>query len=65
MRWNSTDGSTEAKGFWVANAKAMYEIIAGLKIEAGVNNVLDKNYELSDGYPEPGRTYFMNMRYSF
>ncbi|OPX95292.1 MAG: FhuE receptor precursor [Syntrophorhabdus sp. PtaB.Bin006] len=65
MRWCSSDGSTRAKGFVVANAKAMYEIIKGLKVEAGVSNVFDKDYELSDGYPEAGRNYFMNLRYSF
>jgi iron complex outermembrane recepter protein len=37
----------------------------GLQIEAGVRNSFDKDYELSEGYPMPGRTYFSNLTYRF
>jgi len=32
-------------------------------IEAGINNLADRNYALVEGYPEPGRNYFVNLSY--
>ncbi|OPY68188.1 MAG: Colicin I receptor precursor [Syntrophorhabdus sp. PtaU1.Bin002] len=64
-RYSSTNGVRIAKGFTVVNAKAMYEIIKGLQIEAGVRNVLDKNYTLYEGFPMSGRTFFSNLTYRF
>ncbi len=37
----------------------------GLSIEAGIRNINNKNYEYSDGYPMPGRTWFAGASYSF
>jgi iron complex outermembrane recepter protein len=31
----------------------------------GMENILDRNYQLSEGYPEPGRSAFVNLRYRF
>lgn len=64
-RWSSTNGVRVAKGFTLVNAKVMYEITKGLRMEAGVRNLFDKNYELNEGYPMPGRTYFSNLTYRF
>jgi iron complex outermembrane receptor protein len=64
-RYSSTNGIRVANGFTVVNAKAMYEIIKGLQIEAGVKNVFDRNYFLDEGFPMPGRTYFSNLTYRF
>ncbi|OPY80032.1 MAG: Colicin I receptor precursor [Syntrophorhabdus sp. PtaU1.Bin153] len=64
-RYSSSNGVRIAKGFTVVNAKAMYEIIKGLQIEAGVRNLLDKNYALYEGFPMPGRTFFSNLTYRF
>ncbi len=64
-RWSSTDGVRLAKGYTVANAKATYEIIKGLQVEGGVRNLFDKDYELNEGYPMTGRTYFANVSYRF
>jgi outer membrane cobalamin receptor len=30
-----------------------------------VNNILDANYSLLEGYPEPGRNYYTNLSYDF
>jgi len=64
-RFSSTDGERVASGYTVANAKAAYEIWKGLQIEAGVKNLLDKDYAFDEGYPMPGRTYFTNLTYRF
>ena len=47
------------------DTKAAWNIRDGLTFEAGINNIGNKNYELSDGYPMPGRTWFTNVRYAF
>ena len=68
-RYSTTDGASAsiARAFSVVNTKAMYKMnkVDGLTVEAGINNLFDRNYELVAGYPEPGRTYFMGMRYNF
>jgi len=35
------------------------------QVEIGGENLLDKNYAFFEGYPEPGRTGFVNLRYRF
>jgi iron complex outermembrane receptor protein len=38
---------------------------ARLNAQAGVKNLLDRNYFYNAGYPEEGRNWFLNMRYQF
>ena len=64
-RYSSSDGMQTAGSFSVTNFSATYEFVKNAKIEAGIANIFDRDYELSDGYPMPGRSYFVNMRYSF
>ncbi|WP_306607411.1 TonB-dependent siderophore receptor [Azonexus sp.] len=47
------------------NLKAAYHPTKALTLEAGVNNVGDSNYALSNGFPNPGRTWFTNVSYRF
>ncbi|MBL0244248.1 MAG: hypothetical protein IPQ22_09715 [Rhodoferax sp.] len=30
-----------------------------------MTNLTDTNYQLSDGFPNPGRAWFANLRYQF
>lgn len=41
------------------------KLYRGTDIQAGVHNLLDRNYLLVDGFPEAGRTSFVNLRYRF
>lgn len=59
------NGYTDIGGFMLLGAKAVWQPIKDTSLEVGVANLLDENYELSDGYPMPGRTLFANMKYSF
>lgn len=52
-------------GFGVTEAKLSYEINKNINIDAGISNIFDKNYFYTEGYPEEGRLYFANLRYSF
>jgi len=44
---------------------AVVPIRAGISLQAGVKNLLDRNYYYTAGYPEEGRNWFFNMRYRF
>jgi len=44
---------------------AVVPIRAGLSMQAGVKNLLDRNYYYTAGYPEEGRNWFFNLRYRF
>jgi iron complex outermembrane receptor protein len=64
-RYSTTTGSGIAKGYTIVNGKTMFQIVKGLMVEGGVRNILDKNYEITEGFPMAGRTYFANIVYSF
>ena len=49
----------------IANLKVAYEVVRGLEAEAVVRNITDRNYQLIDGYPEEGRSFFLGARYRF
>ena len=36
-----------------------------MSLQAGVKNLLDRNYSYTAGYPEKGRNCFFNFRYKF
>lgn len=59
----STSYGTVAGAFTVFNAGATVHIWKWFSAEAGVNNIADENYALTEGYPEPGRNYFANLIY--
>ncbi|SSY94432.1 Outer membrane cobalamin translocator [Aggregatibacter aphrophilus] len=61
------DGNNTVKlsGFGNTNAKVTYNVTEQFSVEAGVSNLFDKNYYYQAGYPEEGRVYFSNLKYSF
>jgi iron complex outermembrane receptor protein len=64
-RFSSSDGKRIAGGFGVANLKGTYQFNQAWSAEVGVNNLLDKNYMLVEGYPLEGRNYFANATMKF
>ena len=52
-------------GYSTASAKAAVTIHTGLDLEVSATNLLDRNYELSSGFPEPGRVGLVQLRYRF
>lgn len=60
----STSYGTRANGYTLVNTKASVRMIRYMQIEAGVNNIFDKNYALMEGFPEAGRNYFVNLVFS-
>jgi len=55
----------ELPGFGTVGVKASWMPRDGLGLDLGVRNVGDKWYELADGYPMPGRTWFVNVNRRF
>lgn len=47
------------------NLKVDYMIVRDWAVSFAANNLLDKNYELSAGYPSQGRNFLLSTRYQF
>ncbi|MFM9947241.1 MAG: TonB-dependent receptor plug domain-containing protein [Saprospiraceae bacterium] len=59
----STSYGTKAEAFTLANFALHSQIQPWLGLNAGVNNVFDKNYALVEGFPEEGRNYFVTISF--
>ncbi len=59
----STTYGTSTPEFTLVNTSASLRIWRWFSVEAGINNITDKNYSLAEGYPEPGRNYSVNLLY--
>jgi iron complex outermembrane receptor protein len=65
-RWTSdTAGKLYFKtgAFALAGILLDYRVADHFDINAGVKNLFDENYQLTAGFPEPGRNFFMQLRY--
>lgn len=47
------------------NVKVDYRIVRDWVLSFAANNLLDKNYELSAGYPSQGRNFLLSTRYEY
>ncbi|RYY03524.1 MAG: TonB-dependent receptor [Gammaproteobacteria bacterium] len=64
-RYTTTNGVQQTGGFGIANLKTGYRFAdEKLLVEAGVRNMFDRLYEYTEGFPEAGRTYFLQFKYS-
>ena len=64
-RWTvTTDGTRYYRtgSYAQASLKVEYDLTAAVSIGVGVQNAFDDSYVLSDGFPEPGRRYFLTAR---
>lgn len=67
-RWSSDrfeNQFTHVPGFGLLNLNVEYELSSRASVTVGVRNLLDKHYELADGYPEPGLTFYLGTRLTF
>jgi iron complex outermembrane receptor protein len=58
-------GYLRAGAFDLLNARVAYNLPQGVELAVGARNLLDQNYQLAQGYPEPGRSFFMSARYRY
>jgi iron complex outermembrane recepter protein len=51
--------------FGVLDIGTVVPIAAGFKLQAGIKNLLDRDYYYAAGYPQAGRNSYFNLRYTF
>jgi iron complex outermembrane receptor protein len=64
-RYSTSDGIYTAGGYGLINLRGSVGLGNSLSMKASVENLFDQNYQVSEGYPEPGRTYVVSMGYDF
>ena len=67
-RWTvTTDGSLYYRtGSYVrADLRVDYDVLENVTLGIGARNLFDDSYQLTDGFPEPGRRYFLSARTRF
>ena len=60
----STSYGTKAGAYTLVNSKASVNLYKSVSVEAGINNIFDVNYSLVEGFPEPGRNFFVTLVFS-
>ncbi len=63
--YSSSDGLQKTAGFATVDLAFLYDLNESLSFQFGVRNLGDKLYEYDEGYPEAGRTFFLNASYTF
>lgn len=62
-QYNSSYYSSDNASIW--STKVIYHYTKALAFEVGVKNIFDDNYYINYGYPEAGRTFYSNVKYTF
>ncbi|TCJ11656.1 TonB-dependent receptor [Parasulfuritortus cantonensis] len=65
VAYGSTGTYRTLSSYTVLGVKGIWRPVKDAEVEVGVSNLTDENYELSDGYPMPGRMLFANASYRF
>lgn len=66
-RWNQNDAgrTLRAPSFATVGIGGSGRLYRSVELQAGLNNLLDRNYFYVQGYPEAGRNFYANLRYRF
>lgn len=69
-RWTDQNGSatltyTRIGRYTLANLQVTWQALDNLEAVLGARNLFDKNFQLANGFPEPGRTLFTKVRLNF
>ena len=57
-------GGVRLPGYGRVDVRASAPLVSGWTIEARLENLLDRDYELVDGYNTPGRSGLLNLRWN-
>ena len=64
-RWTVNTAGTlyyRTGAYALANMRIDYDLSSGVQLGVGARNLFDDNYQLVDGFPEPGRSVFVTLR---
>jgi iron complex outermembrane receptor protein len=67
-RWTSTTNGAiyyRTGAYFLVNFRSEYEFNGHLKLSAGVRNLFDTAYTLTDGFPERGRSFYLSAKATF
>jgi len=59
----STSYGARVPDYTLLNFYASGKVSKNFSVDAGLNNIFDKNYSLVEGYPEEGRNFFVTLRF--
>jgi len=59
----STSYGTRVPDYTLLNLYASGKILKNFSLDAGLNNIFDRNYSLVEGFPEEGRNFFVTLRF--
>jgi iron complex outermembrane receptor protein len=62
---NSPPFSPRSEAYATTDLIGIVPIRSKMSVQAGINNLFDRNFYYTAGYPEPGRNWFVNLRYRF
>jgi vitamin B12 transporter len=62
-RYDDADNTVALAGYALVDLRAEYRIDRDWRIQGRAANVLDKPYETAAFYNQPGRSYFITLRY--
>ena len=54
-----------ASNYAVLDLGGVFPVRNGVKFQVGAKNLLDRYYYYSEGFPEAGRNWYLNIRYNF
>lgn len=57
----STSYGTKASNIWLFNMYASCHLHKYSRLEFGIENILDRNYEMQEGFPGQGRTFSLSI----
>lgn len=60
---NDSGTMAPASRFGTADIGFLVPLLSGISTQAGVDNLFDRNYHYREGFPEPGRSWYLKMRY--
>ena len=63
MRYTNNANTSNLDGYARLDVRANYRMTSEWRLLARVNNVLDANYSLRDGYNTPGINGFVGLEY--
>ncbi|MFC1703788.1 TonB-dependent receptor plug domain-containing protein [Candidatus Omnitrophota bacterium] len=63
--YDSTNTQHALGGYFVWNLKISQEFLENWEGSFSVENILDRNYQEEEGYPQPGRTFLFGIKGTF